>query len=158
LIFCRFWPTAHYLAEPLEEELPNRAHVVMAVIGDLPPEERVEGIWWSPLRSAAICLAASRGCSAALDGHWICGPEQPRDWCWSAGLVAELDTAKVALWLASCLLWEHRTPHQELWAEAEDPPGHQSVSSKHVRPRPVAPGSREALAVLAVLGIAPPAR
>jgi superfamily II DNA or RNA helicase len=44
VIFCRFRPTAHYLAEQLEEELPKRAHVVMAVTGDLPPEERVERI------------------------------------------------------------------------------------------------------------------
>lgn len=44
VIFCRFRPTAHYLAEQLAEELPKRAHVVMAVTGDLPPEERVERI------------------------------------------------------------------------------------------------------------------
>jgi superfamily II DNA or RNA helicase len=44
VIFCRFRPTAHYLAEQLEEELPKRAHVVMAVTGELPPEERVERI------------------------------------------------------------------------------------------------------------------
>ncbi|MFZ9463463.1 MAG: helicase-related protein, partial [Vulcanococcus sp.] len=44
VIFCRFRPTAHYLAEQLEEALPKRAHVVMAVTGDLPPEERVERI------------------------------------------------------------------------------------------------------------------
>jgi superfamily II DNA or RNA helicase len=44
VIFCRFRPTAHYLAEQLQEELPKRAHVVMAVTGDLPPEERVERI------------------------------------------------------------------------------------------------------------------
>jgi superfamily II DNA or RNA helicase len=44
VIFCRFRPTAHYLAEQLEAELPKRAHAVMAVTGDLPPEERVERI------------------------------------------------------------------------------------------------------------------
>lgn len=44
VIFCRFRPTAHYLAEQLKEELPKRSHVVMAVTGDLPPEERVERI------------------------------------------------------------------------------------------------------------------
>lgn len=44
VIFCRFRPTAHYLAEQVEKELPKRAHVVMAVTGDLPPEERVERI------------------------------------------------------------------------------------------------------------------
>jgi superfamily II DNA or RNA helicase len=44
VIFCRFRPTAHYLAEQLQEELPKRAQVVMAVTGDLPPEERVERI------------------------------------------------------------------------------------------------------------------
>jgi superfamily II DNA or RNA helicase len=41
VIFCRFRPTAHYLKEQLEAELPKRNHVVMAVTGDLPPEERV---------------------------------------------------------------------------------------------------------------------
>ena len=41
VIFCRFRPTAHYLAEQLQEALPKRSHVVMAVTGDLPPEERV---------------------------------------------------------------------------------------------------------------------
>jgi len=44
VIFCRFRPTAQYLAEQVEKELPKRAHVVMAVTGDLPPEERVERI------------------------------------------------------------------------------------------------------------------
>jgi superfamily II DNA or RNA helicase len=44
VIFCRFRPTAHYLAEQLEAELAKRTHVVMAVTGDLPPEERVERI------------------------------------------------------------------------------------------------------------------
>jgi superfamily II DNA or RNA helicase len=44
VIFCRFRPTAHYLAEQLEQELPKRAYTVMAVTGDLPPEERVERI------------------------------------------------------------------------------------------------------------------
>ena len=41
VVFCRFRPTAHYLAEQLAEELPKRSHVVMAITGDLPPEERV---------------------------------------------------------------------------------------------------------------------
>jgi superfamily II DNA or RNA helicase len=41
VVFCRFRPTAHYLAEKLSEELPKRSHVVTAVTGDLPPEERV---------------------------------------------------------------------------------------------------------------------
>ncbi len=40
VVFCRFRPTAHYLAEQLAEELPKRSHVVMAITGDLPPEER----------------------------------------------------------------------------------------------------------------------
>lgn len=44
VIFCRFRPTAHYLKEQLEAELPKRSHVVMAITGDLPPEERVERI------------------------------------------------------------------------------------------------------------------
>ena len=41
VVFCRFRPTAHYLAEQLSEELPKRSYVVTAVTGDLPPEERV---------------------------------------------------------------------------------------------------------------------
>ena len=41
VVFCRFRPTAHYLAEQLTDELPKRNHVVMAVTGELPPEERV---------------------------------------------------------------------------------------------------------------------
>ncbi|QNG26151.1 helicase-related protein [Synechococcus sp. HK01-R] len=41
VIFCRFRPTAYYLAEQLKEALPKRSHVVTAVTGDLPPEERV---------------------------------------------------------------------------------------------------------------------
>lgn len=40
-MFCRFRPTARYIAEQLEAELPKRGHVVRAVTGELPPEERV---------------------------------------------------------------------------------------------------------------------
>jgi superfamily II DNA or RNA helicase len=41
VVFCRFRPTAYYLAEQLTEELAKRTHMVIAVTGDLPPEERV---------------------------------------------------------------------------------------------------------------------
>ena len=44
VIFCRFRPTAHYLAEQLSEALPKRSVVIRAVTGELPPEERVERI------------------------------------------------------------------------------------------------------------------
>ena len=44
VIFCRFRPTAHYLAEELTAALPKRSTVVRAVTGELPPEERVERI------------------------------------------------------------------------------------------------------------------
>ena len=44
VVFCRFRPTAHYLAEQLEAELPKRRHVIQAVTGELPPEERVQRI------------------------------------------------------------------------------------------------------------------
>ena len=44
VIFCRFRPTAHYLAEQLTEALPKRSVVIRAVTGELPPEERVERI------------------------------------------------------------------------------------------------------------------
>jgi len=33
VVFCRFRPTAHYLAEQLADELTKRNHVVMAVTG-----------------------------------------------------------------------------------------------------------------------------
>jgi superfamily II DNA or RNA helicase len=44
VIFCRFRPTAHYLAEQLSEALPKRSVLIRAVTGELPPEERVERI------------------------------------------------------------------------------------------------------------------
>ena len=44
VIFCRFRPTAHYLAEELTAALPKRGTVIRAVTGELPPEERVERI------------------------------------------------------------------------------------------------------------------
>jgi hypothetical protein len=44
VIFCRFRPTAHYLAEEITAALPKRSTVVRAVTGELPPEERVERI------------------------------------------------------------------------------------------------------------------
>jgi superfamily II DNA or RNA helicase len=44
VIFCRFRPTAHYLAEELSAVLPKRSTVIRAVTGELPPEERVERI------------------------------------------------------------------------------------------------------------------
>jgi superfamily II DNA or RNA helicase len=44
VIFCRFRPTAHYLAEQLTEALPKRGHAIRAITGELPPEERQERI------------------------------------------------------------------------------------------------------------------
>ncbi len=44
VIFCRFRPTAHYLAEQLTAALPKRSVVIRAVTGELPPEERVQRI------------------------------------------------------------------------------------------------------------------
>jgi superfamily II DNA or RNA helicase len=44
VIFCRFRPTAHYLAEELTAALPKRSTVIRAVTGELPPEERVARI------------------------------------------------------------------------------------------------------------------
>jgi hypothetical protein len=40
VIFCRFWPTAHSLAEQLSEALPKRSVVIRAVTGELPPEDQ----------------------------------------------------------------------------------------------------------------------
>jgi superfamily II DNA or RNA helicase len=42
VIFCRFRPTAHYLAEQLSDVLPKRKTVIRVITGELPPEERVE--------------------------------------------------------------------------------------------------------------------
>jgi hypothetical protein len=89
VIFCRFRPTAHYLAEQLSEALPKRSVVIRAVTGELPPEERVERIaeleaeafagekppkrqcWWPPIASqkGSNCSAASmRWCTTTSAG------------------------------------------------------------------------------------------
>ena len=44
VVFCRFRPTAHYLAEELEIEFLNRNFVIRAITGELQPEERMEQI------------------------------------------------------------------------------------------------------------------
>ena len=41
VVFCRFRPTAHYVAAELHEALPKRSCAVAAVTGELPPDERV---------------------------------------------------------------------------------------------------------------------
>ena len=41
VVFCRFRPTAHYVAAELQEALPKRSCAVAAVTGELPPDERV---------------------------------------------------------------------------------------------------------------------
>jgi len=40
VVFCRYCPTCHYVAEKLAEALPKRGHVIEVVTGELPPEER----------------------------------------------------------------------------------------------------------------------
>ena len=37
VVFCRFRPTAHYVAAELQEALPKRSCAVAAVTGELPP-------------------------------------------------------------------------------------------------------------------------
>ena len=68
VVFCRFRPTAHYLAEQLAEELPKRSHVVMAVTGDLPPEERVLRIreLQDELASGKVPLLVATDCPPEL--------------------------------------------------------------------------------------------
>ena len=86
VIFCRFRPTAHYLAEQLEEELPKRAHVVMAVTGDLPPEERVERIreLQQELVSGKVPVLVATDClSEGIDLQHIFDAVIHYDLCWN---------------------------------------------------------------------------
>ncbi|MCP9793275.1 MULTISPECIES: helicase-related protein [Synechococcaceae] len=86
VIFCRFRPTAHYLAEQLEEELPKRAHVVMAVTGDLPPEERVERIreLQNELANGKVPVLVATDClSEGIDLQHIFDAVIHYDLCWN---------------------------------------------------------------------------
>ena len=86
VIFCRFRPTAHYLAEQLEEELPKRAYVVMAVTGDLPPEERVERIreLQQELANGKVPVLVATDClSEGIDLQHIFDAVIHYDHCWN---------------------------------------------------------------------------
>jgi hypothetical protein len=86
VIFCRFRPTAHYLAEQLQEELPKRAHVVMAVTGDLPPEERVERIreLQNELANGKVPVLVATDClSEGIDLQHIFDAVIHYDLCWN---------------------------------------------------------------------------
>ena len=86
VIFCRFRPTAHYLAEQLEQELPKRAHVVMAVTGDLPPEERVERIreLQNELANGKVPVLVATDClSEGIDLQHIFDAVIHYDLCWN---------------------------------------------------------------------------
>jgi len=86
VIFCRFRPTAHYLAEQLEEELPKRAHVVMAVTGDLPPEERVERIreLQNEMANGKVPVLVATDClSEGIDLQHIFDAVIHYDLCWN---------------------------------------------------------------------------
>jgi superfamily II DNA or RNA helicase len=86
VIFCRFRPTAHYLAEQLQEELPKRAHVVMAVTGDLPPEERVERIreLQNELANGRVPVLVATDClSEGIDLQHIFDAVIHYDLCWN---------------------------------------------------------------------------
>lgn len=86
VIFCRFRPTAHYLAEQLEQELPKRAHTVMAVTGDLPPEERVERIreLQNELANGKVPVLVATDClSEGIDLQHIFDAVVHYDLCWN---------------------------------------------------------------------------
>ena len=86
VIFCRFRPTAHYLAEQLQEELPKRAHTVMAVTGDLPPEERVERIreLQNELANGKVPVLVATDClSEGIDLQHIFDAVVHYDLCWN---------------------------------------------------------------------------
>jgi superfamily II DNA or RNA helicase len=86
VIYCRFRPTAHYLAEQLEEELPKRAHVVMAVTGDLPAEERVERIreLQNELANGKVPVLVATDClSEGIDLQHIFDAVIHYDLCWN---------------------------------------------------------------------------
>jgi superfamily II DNA or RNA helicase len=86
VIFCRFRPTAHYLAEQLQEELPKRAHVVMAVTGDLPAEERVERIreLQNELANGKVPVLVATDClSEGIDLQHIFDAVIHYDLCWN---------------------------------------------------------------------------
>ena len=86
VVFCRFRPTAHYLAEQLAEELPKRSHVVMAVTGDLPPEERVLRIreLQDELASGKVPLLVATDClSEGIDLQHTFDAVVHYDLCWN---------------------------------------------------------------------------
>jgi superfamily II DNA or RNA helicase len=59
VIFCRFRPTAHYVAEELKQALPKKGYAIEAITGELPPEERI-------LRIAALEDQLSSGLTPIL--------------------------------------------------------------------------------------------
>ena len=86
VVFCRFRPTAHYLAEQLAEELPKRSHVVMAVTGDLPPEERVLRIreLQDELASGKVPVLVATDClSEGIDLQHTFDAVVHYDLCWN---------------------------------------------------------------------------
>lgn len=85
VIFCRFRPTAHYLAEQLEEELPKRAHVVMAVTGDLPPGrvERIRELQNELANGKVPVLVATDCLSEGIDLQHIFDAVIHYDLCWN---------------------------------------------------------------------------
>jgi hypothetical protein len=86
VVFCRFRPTAHYLAEQLGEELPKRSHVVMAVTGDLPPEERVLRIreLQDELASGKVPVLVATDClSEGIDLQHTFDAVVHYDLCWN---------------------------------------------------------------------------
>ena len=86
VVFCRFRPTAHYLAEQLAEELHKRNHVVMAVTGELPPEERVGRIseLQQVLADGKVPVLVATDClSEGIDLQHIFDAVVHYDLCWN---------------------------------------------------------------------------
>jgi len=86
VIFCRFRPTAHYVAEQLILALPKKGYAIEAITGELPPEERILriaaledqlGAGLRPILVATDCLSEGIDLQRSFDAvvHY--------DLCWN---------------------------------------------------------------------------
>lgn len=86
VIFCRFRPTAHYLAEQLILALHKKSYVIEAITGELPPEQRILriaalenqlGAGLTPILVATDCLSEGIDLQRSFDAvvHY--------DLCWN---------------------------------------------------------------------------
>jgi superfamily II DNA or RNA helicase len=86
VIFCRFRPTAHYVAEQLREALPKRSTVIDAVTGELPPEERIlriEALEALATPELATVLVATDCLSEGIDLQRTFSAVVHYDLCWN---------------------------------------------------------------------------